>query len=84
MALFRANESDQRSTLYVVRTKNYGSFWFNLERINPSIRYIGRDPQLKNHEDFSVVMPTDSDKLERVCQNFNFYFIGSTLREADS
>ncbi len=84
LALFRANESNPRSTLYVVRTKNYGSFWFNLERINPSIRYIGGNHQLKNHEDFSVVMPTDPDKLERVCQDFDFYFIGSTLREANS
>lgn len=84
LTLFRANENDQRSTLYVVKTKNYGSFWFNLEKINPNIRYIGRDPQLKNHENFSIVIPTDSDKLERVCKNFDFYFIGSTLREADS
>lgn len=81
LKLTRANEGDPNSTLYVVRTKNYGSFWFNLESINQRIRYIGRNPKLGNHNPMAVAMTTDSDKLERVCKNYNFYFIGSTLNE---
>lgn len=81
LKLSRANEGDPSSTLYVVRTKNYGSFWFNLESINQLIRYIGRNPKLGNHNYMAVAVTTDSDKLERVCKNYNFYFIGSTLNE---
>jgi len=83
LKLIRANEGDPNSTLYVVRTNNYGSFWFNLESINQSIRYIGRNPKLRNHNPMAVAMTTDLDKLERVCKNYNFYFIGSTLNEED-
>jgi hypothetical protein len=81
--LVRADEGNQSSSLYVVRTKHYGSFWFNLEQINPRLRYIGSKHQLTNRNQLSVAMATDSDKLERVCHKFNFYFIGSTLREPD-
>ena len=83
LKLIRAAEDNPRSTLYVVKTKHYGSFWFNLELINPSFRYLGSRQQLANHNDFSIAMTTDSSKLERVCHKFKFYFIGSTLREAD-
>lgn len=83
LKLIRVNEGDPNSTLYVVRTNNYGSFWFNLETINPHIRYIGQNPNLASHNPMAVVMTTDSDKLERVCKNYNFYFIGSTLSEDD-
>lgn len=83
LKLIRANEGDPNSILYVVRTNNYGSFWFNLESINQRIRYIGRNPKLGNHNPMAAVMTTDSDKLERVCKNYNFYFIGSTLNEED-
>ncbi|MDC8443626.1 hypothetical protein JJO83_13100 [Halomonas aquamarina] len=81
--LVRADEGNPRSTLYVVRTKHYGSFWFNLERVNPFLPYLGTRPQLKNHRSFGVAITTDSVKLERVCHKFDFYFIGSTLREED-
>lgn len=83
LKLVRVDEGNPRSTLYVVRTEHYGSFWFNLEKINPSLRYMGSRQQLMNHNDFSIAMTTDSRKLERICHKFNFYFIGSTLREAD-
>lgn len=83
LKLIRANEDNPSSTLYVVRTKHYGSFWFNLEHINQNIRYIGRNPKLVNHNPMAVAMTTDPDKLERVCKNCNFYFIGSTLAEND-
>lgn len=83
LKMVRANEGDPNSTLYVVRTKHYGSFWFNLERINQRFRYIGNKQQLLNHNPLGVAMAADSVKLERVCHNFNFYFIGSTLREND-
>jgi hypothetical protein len=81
LSLVRANEGNPQSTLYVVKTKNYGSFWFDLREINQRFRYIGNRSQLFNHRDFSSVLSTDTDKLERACKNFNFYFIGSTLRE---
>lgn len=83
LKLTRAYEGNPSSALYVVRTKHYGSFWFNLENINPSIRYIGGNPKLANHNPMAVAMTTDPDKLERVCKNYNFYFIGSTLAEKD-
>lgn len=83
LKLIRANEDNPSSTLYVVRTKHYGSFWFNLENINQNIRYIGENPKLANHNPMAVAMTTDPDKLERVCKNYNFYFIGSTLTEND-
>lgn len=84
LKLERANEGDRRSTLYVVRTKHYGSFWFKLENINPSLGYLGSKLKLKDNHGFGVAVSTDSEKLERVCRNFNFYFIGSTLCEEDS
>lgn len=83
LKLIRVNEDNPSSTLYVVRTKHYGSFWFNLENINQNIRYIGENPKLANHNPMAVAMTTDPDKLERVCKNYNFYFIGSTLTEND-
>lgn len=83
LSLVRADEGNPRSTLYVVRTKSYGSFWFDLRLINPLFRYLGSRPQLSQHRDFSVAFSMNTDKLERVCKNFNFYFIGSTLRERD-
>ena len=83
LKLIRANEGDPSSTLYVVRTKNYGSFWFNLESINQHIRYIGQNPKLGNHSPMAIAMTTDADKLERICKNYNFYFIGNTLNEDD-
>lgn len=79
--LVRADEGNPNSTLYVVRTKHYGSFWFNLERVVPSLVYLGNRPQLQNHNDFGIAVTTDAGKLERACHKFNFYFIGSTLRD---
>jgi len=81
LSLIRANEENQQSTLYVVKTKNYGSFGFDLKNINPQVRYIGERSELSSHSSFSIALSIDSDKLERVCKEFNFYFIGSTLRE---
>lgn len=83
LSLVRAEEGNAQSTLYVVKTKNYGSFGFDLRGINPRFRYIGGRQQLSNHRDFSIAFSTDTEKLERVCKSFNFYFIGSTLRERD-
>jgi hypothetical protein len=84
LKLERANEGDPRSTLYVVKTKHYGSFWFNLEDINPSLGYLGTKLKLQDNHSFSVAISKDSEKLERECHNFDFYFIGSTLREEES
>lgn len=83
LKLIKANEGDAESALYMVKTEHYGIFWFNLERINTEFRYRGSHPQLKNHSDFFVAVTTDHEKLERVCQEFNFYFIGNTLRKSD-
>ncbi|MGP5546435.1 hypothetical protein [Psychrobacter alimentarius] len=83
LKLEKANEDDPRSTLYVVRTTHYGSFWFKLEDINPSLGYLGVKFKLKDNHSFSIAISKDSEKLERVCRNFDFYFIGSTLCEED-
>lgn len=83
LKLVRANEGDPNSRLYVVRTQHYGSFWFNLEAINPTLPYIGNRPQLKTASGFSMAITTDATKLERVCHNFDFYFIGNTFRQND-
>lgn len=83
LSLVRAEEGSPQSTRYVVRTKYYGSFWFDLREINPRFRYVGSRQQLSQHRDFRIVLSSDTDKLERVCKKFNFYFIGSTLREHD-
>ena len=82
--LVRADEGNSQSTLYVVKTKHYGSFWFNVEKINPNFRYIGKNPKLTNHSGLSLLETTDSDKLERICKIYDFFFIGSMLRENDS
>lgn len=81
LSLVRVNESDRESNLYVVRTKNYGPFWFNLLNISPNLRYNGGRSQLKDHNQFAVAITTDFYKLERACQEYNFYFIGTTLSE---
>jgi hypothetical protein len=83
LSLLRADEENPQSTLYVVKTNNYGSFWFDLRKINPRFRYIGGRQQLYQHRDFSIAVSADADKLERVCKSFNFYFIASTLRARD-
>lgn len=83
LMLIRVNDSNLSSNLYVVKTKNYGSFWFKLETINPRIRYVGKRNQLRSHQGFSVAMSTDSGKLERVCKEHNFYFIGRALRDSE-
>ncbi|MFY8352238.1 hypothetical protein AAEU29_16980 [Pseudoalteromonas sp. SSM20] len=83
LKLVRADEGNPKSTLYVVRTEHYGSFWFNLEVVNPALPYLGSRPQLKQISGFSMAVTTDSSKLERACHNFDFYFIGSTLLEND-
>lgn len=82
LKLTRVDEDNSRSSLFVVKTERYGSFWFKLEKINSSFRYVGSRSLLQGHNDFCVAMTTDPDKLERVCRNFDFYFIASTLREA--
>lgn len=81
--LVRADEANPRSTLYVVRTDSYGSFWFDLRVVNSQFRYIGNRSQISQYRDFSVAVSVDADKLERACKNFNFYFIGRTLRDRD-
>lgn len=84
LQLVRADEGDPYSTLCVVRTQHYGSFWFNIVRINPSVKYVGNYNELNDHNSFSLVETVNSDKLERTCKKYNFYFIGSTLRENES
>lgn len=83
LKLIRADENDPYSTLYVVRTKHYGSFWFNLKDINKNLRYVGVNPKVLNHNSMAVAISADAEKLERVCEKFNFYFIGSTLTGND-
>lgn len=83
LSMTRANENDRSSTLYVVKTEHYGSFWFNFELINPHIKYTGNKQELLNHNNFGIALTTDSNKLERICHDFNFYFIGDTLRESN-
>lgn len=83
LSMVRANENDRNSTLYVVKTEYYGSFWFNLELINPHIKYKGKKQELLNHNNLGIALTTDSNKLERICHDFNFYFIGNTLRESN-
>jgi hypothetical protein len=82
--LERASEGWALSTLYVVRTERYGSFWFQIEEVNPSLYYLGRRVQLQGSNNFGVAITTDERKLELACQEHSFYFIGSTLRESDS
>ncbi len=82
--LVRVDEGNPSGSLYVVKAKHYGSFWFKLDRVNPLVtRYQGNRPQLQSHNPFRVAVTTDSAKLERICQKFDFYFIGSTLKEND-
>lgn len=79
--LVRQDEADPTSNLYVVRTKQYGSFYFSLMDVNPQYQYRGKDKLLRGHGDLKIAVTRDSQKLERVCQNFDFYFIGSTQIE---
>lgn len=70
---------EHNSSLYVVRTKHYGSFWFNLERIHFGLVYIGKNKLMADHNNLAVLISTDSNKLEKVCKEYNFYFIGKAL-----
>lgn len=83
LTMVRANEGEINSTLYSVRTEHFGSFGFNLERINPKIRYGGQRSDLLNHRHFFAAVSIDQEKLERVCREFDFYFIGSTERNSE-
>nr|HMN23967.1 hypothetical protein [Ignavibacteriaceae bacterium] len=62
---------------------HYGSFGFNLVFIKPDIVYKGKREQLLNHKPLGIAITADSEKLERVCHDFDFYFIGNTLNEKD-
>lgn len=79
--LVRQDEADPTSNLYVVRTKQYGSFYFSLVDMNSRYQYRGKKRSLRDHGELKIAVTLDSQKLERVCQNFDFYFIGSTLTE---
>ena len=79
--LVRQDEADPTSNLYVVRTKQFGFFYFSLVGMNPWYRYRGKRKSLRDHGELRIAVTRDSQKLERVCQNFEFYFIGSTLSE---
>lgn len=79
--LVRQDEADPNSNLYVVRTKQYGSFYFSLVDVNPRYKYRGKNRLLRDHRELKIAVTRDSQKLERVCQSFDFYFIGSTLTE---
>lgn len=83
LQLVRHDEADRDANLYVVHTKHYGSFWFSLEPINPEFRYRGRKQRLRDHADLRMAVARDSQKLERVCKEFDFYFIGSTLDDEE-
>lgn len=79
--LVRQDEADPNSNLYVVQTKQFGSFYFSLVNVNPRYKYRGKNRSLRDHRELKIAVTRDSQKLERVCQNFDFYFIGSTLTE---
>ncbi|WP_170790257.1 hypothetical protein [Ruegeria lacuscaerulensis] len=81
--LVRFPEADENSNLYVVHTDFYGDFWFSLDKMNPALRYRGRRPMLRGHQKFRIAVTRDSQKLERVCKEFDFYFIGSTMTEEE-
>ncbi|WP_243250043.1 hypothetical protein [Sulfitobacter pontiacus] len=81
LELVRQDEGDISSSLYVVRTKKYGSFYFSFLDLNHRFRYRGKKRSLIDHGELKVALSRDNQKLERVCQNFDFYFIGSTLTE---
>ncbi|WP_158900131.1 hypothetical protein [Burkholderia sp. L27(2015)] len=81
LTMVRNNEGDVNSNLYVVKTKYYGSFWFSIERLNPRLKYLGKRLALSAHRALSVAVTRDANKLERTCERFDFYFIGTTLRE---
>ena len=78
--LVRQNEGDLFSNLYIVRTKFLGTFGFRITGINPLFeRYRGNHPALLNHRKLHLLVSQDSRKLERVCEKYDFYFIGDTL-----
>lgn len=79
--LVRQDEANPTATLYAVRTEKFGIFFFSLVEMNPIYRYIGKKTSLRKHQNFRIAVTRDAQKLERVCQNFNFYFIGSTMSE---
>lgn len=81
LSLVRQDEADATSTLYAVRTSSYGDFYFSFFPINPRLRYVGENRKLIKHRNFRVAATRDAKKLERVCEAFDFYFIGSTLTE---
>lgn len=83
LSMVRHNEGPGNSNLYVVKTKFYGSFWFSLEEINQSVaRYRGNRHAMQSHGALRAAVTRDGAKLERICERFNFYFIGTTLRES--
>ncbi len=82
LQMTRHDEGNQLSNLYVVRTDLFGTFGFSLTGINPKLaKYRGGRPQLQNHNRLRIAVTQNSRKLERICEEFDFYFIGATLRE---
>ncbi|WP_029050292.1 hypothetical protein [Cupriavidus sp. amp6] len=82
LSMVRHNEASRNSILYAVSTKFYGSFWFSLEKVNQrTVRYRGKRPAMQSHGELRIAVTRDSNKLERICERFSFYFIGTTLRD---
>lgn len=81
LKLFRSESSTSGSNLYIVKTADYGIFGFTVEQINPKIKYLGKKQKLANHKPLYIAISIDQKKLEQVCHEHDFYFIGDVLRE---
>jgi hypothetical protein len=71
------SEDTSSENCYKVETK-YGEFLFDLKDVD--MRYIGNRVESFKDVMLALVVPRDEIKLEEVCRDFNFYFVGHTVR----
>lgn len=77
--LIRSQFGGQNENLYVVETESFGGFRFLLESLGPEIGYQGRSSRLRRHRPLRICISLSAEKMEQVCQDSDFYFVGVGL-----
>ena len=65
--------------VFQVQTQRYGRILFRALRLEGAIsRYVGSRRYLQNHNPLRILEVADERRLEEICQEDDFFFVGST------
>lgn len=69
-----------KGNLGFVKTE-YGLVFFRISKVNSWYnKYVGNYQSLSNFKNLHILQCTEENKLELLCKNENFYFIGYSLK----